>query len=829
MKFFIDFTDEKKGEYGIKISYKKGKMRKAKTILIIIIFLFANLFGLMNYSNATFNNGSVRRVSFKISIDKLVNDQFYVNNNIQKSRLMVPRTEEINSDYSNNFYFNQISNQMAKDIYNGLLQNVNTTGQINISTNVTIQLTSTEDDKLTEVYNGQVKPNIYDALCAFILDNPEYYWIQYAGIDGDVIADVNDETLEMKITQVQLQVSEVSEINNKDQFNTKLNEVANSVSGDNIYDVAKGIHDYICTNVQSQDVGETDIGRTAYGALMNNIANSEGQSNLFVLLCRAKGINAVVIRGKALNKDEQWAAVYQSDEQRWFGVDVYLDNGSTDTYNYFMVGNNTEIDGQKFSITHIANVIGYEDQATTFKAPALTNTAYGEFGVSVQYSNTEPTNNNVIVTITANREIRAPEGWTLSGDKKSIQKTYTQNTTETVVITSENDETIEQEIIVQNIDKTAPNVTVNYSQPDPSTGSVTVTLTSDEELQQLEGWTLSTDRKTLTKTYTENTTETVVVYDLASNTTEVNIEVNTIGEGTFKCQISYSETNPTKDNVVAIISSDRELKAPEGWTLTTDPKQVMKTYTDNAQETVTVEDTEGNTTTVNVNIQNIDRTAPTLQVSYSTTELTNQSVVVTITSNEQLQQPEGWIITSDKLTISKTYTLNTNETVSVSDLAGNTVNQNIAVTNIDKEPPQVHLDYQNNNNQVIVTITSNEQLQQLEGWILAQDGLSLTKIYTENTVDVVDVMDLAGNIREVTVEVNTLPDNNVNNNNNQTTITPNGNNQNSDQTVSPTMLPQTGVISIITIVSILIVLSIVLYIKYRKYDEYTRDTKRRKK
>ena len=43
--------------------------------------------------------------------------------------------------------------------------------------------------------------------------------------------------------------------------------------------------------------------------------------------------------------------------------------------------------------------------------------------VNVTYSTTEPTNQTVIVTITANKEIQEPRGWSLSSDKKSITKT----------------------------------------------------------------------------------------------------------------------------------------------------------------------------------------------------------------------------------------------------------------------------------------------------------------------------------------------------------------------------------------------------------------------
>ena len=114
---------------------------------------------------------------------------------------------------------------------------------------------------------------------------------------------------------------------------------------------------------------------------------------------------------------------------------------------------------------------------------------------------------------------------------------------------------------------------------------------------------------------------------------------------------------------------------------------MTKTYTSNTTETVTIKDLAGNTATVTVKIANIDKTAPTAQVSYSTTELTNQDVVVTIKANKQLQAINGWTLLSDKQTLTKTYTSNTTETVTIKDLAGNTTTVTIRVDNIDKTDP----------------------------------------------------------------------------------------------------------------------------------------------
>ena len=86
---------------------------------------------------------------------------------------------------------------------------------------------------------------------------------------------------------------------------------------------------------------------------------------------------------------------------------------------------------------------------------------------------------------------------------------------------------------IDTTDNTPPKVTVEYSTQSLTKESVTVTIKADEKLQELEGWTLSSDKKELSKEYSENTTETVIVKDLAGNEVEVDIEINNIEEETI--------------------------------------------------------------------------------------------------------------------------------------------------------------------------------------------------------------------------------------------------------------------------------------------------------
>ena len=98
-------------------------MKNKKIVLILIVFLFVNLLSLVNFSNANFSNIVEKRIQFKITEQDLLNSDFYINNQVTKSSLRVASASEIDENYSTRYYFNQLANQMSKDIYNGLVEN----------------------------------------------------------------------------------------------------------------------------------------------------------------------------------------------------------------------------------------------------------------------------------------------------------------------------------------------------------------------------------------------------------------------------------------------------------------------------------------------------------------------------------------------------------------------------------------------------------------------------------------------------------------------------------------------------------------------------------
>ena len=80
-------------------------------------------------------------------------------------------------------------------------------------------------------------------------------------------------------------------------------------------------------------------------------------------------------------------------------------------------------------------------------------------------------------------------------------------------------------------DNTAPVLNIKYSTKGTTKENIIVTITANEEIQEVEGWTISTDKKQLTKEYEENAEETITIKDIAGNETTAQIHAQKIKIG----------------------------------------------------------------------------------------------------------------------------------------------------------------------------------------------------------------------------------------------------------------------------------------------------------
>ena len=286
--------------------------------------------------------------------------------------------------------------------------------------------------------------------------------------------------------------------------------------------------------------------------------------------------------------------------------------------------------------------------------------------------------------------------------------------------------------------------TVDYSIKTLTNQNVIVKITSINQLQELDGWELSSDKKTLTKEYTENVKETILVSDVEENEKQINIEINNIDKTDPSVNVGYSTKNPTKGNVKVTITSNEEVQSVPGWTLSSDKRTLTKEYSDNTKETITIRDLAGNEKQATIEINNIDKTGPSVNVGYSTKNPTRENVTVTITSNEEIQGVQGWTLSSDKKTLTKEYTENTTETITIKDLAGNETQANIEISNIDKNLPEITIGDINQDGKIDVTdllmLKRHLVAGNRDNWKLTGDSLSSADMNENGTVDITDML-----------------------------------------------------------------------------------------
>ena len=176
----------------------------------------------------------------------------------------------------------------------------------------------------------------------------------------------------------------------------------------------------------------------------------------------------------------------------------------------------------------------------------------------------------------------------------------------------------------------------------------------------------------------------MTITDLAGNTSTIDVKVANIDKTEIEADVKYSTTIWTNKDVIVTITLNKLIKEIENWNLSEDGKTLTKIFTSNEENEFDVQDLAGNTKKLKVRVANIDKMAPTIEVSYSITSVTNNDVIATITANEEIQEIEGWSLSVDGKVLTKTYSTNKEETITVQDLAGNTTVANIKITNIDK-------------------------------------------------------------------------------------------------------------------------------------------------
>ena len=255
------------------------------------------------------------------------------------------------------------------------------------------------------------------------------------------------------------------------------------------------------------------------------------------------------------------------------------------------------------NVTSATVVAGYYDSKYKYSALVSYNvTDIDAPEVEVQYSTTELTNKDVVVTLTADEELQSIDGFNRINGKK-YQKSYAANTKESIDVYDLSGNRTTVEVNISNIDKTVPEVKATYSTKELTNGSVEVTLTANEDVRSVSGFT-KVDNRTYKKTYISNAKEDVTVYDIAGNKTVVTVEVTNIDKTAPEVKATYSTKEITYDAVEVTLTANENVQAIEGFTKV-DDRTYKKTFAKNTDINVDVFDIAGNKTVVNISITNI--------------------------------------------------------------------------------------------------------------------------------------------------------------------------------------------------------------------------------
>ena len=162
------------------------------------------------------------------------------------------------------------------------------------------------------------------------------------------------------------------------------------------------------------------------------------------------------------------------------------------------------------------------------------------------------------------------------------------------------------------------------------------------------------------------------------NRTTFSIATPLIGTITYTPEIE----GPTNQDITAKITFNRN----ENVKIINNDGSDTYVFTQNGEFTFEFVDEYGFEGTATAIVTNIDKIAP--QATNVTQEVASKKVIVKIYASEPIAQPDGWTISDDGLSITKTYDVDTRETVKLIDEAGNETDVNVEVK-IDKTAPKI--------------------------------------------------------------------------------------------------------------------------------------------
>lgn len=285
------------------------------------------------------------------------------------------------------------------------------------------------------------------------------------------------------------------------------------------------------------------------------------------------------------------------------------------------------------------------------------------------------------------------------------------------------------------IDRTSPILEISYSTQELTTKNVEVTIKANEEIREMDGWILEEDKRTLKKEYMKNIKEEINIKDLSGNITKADIIVDNIdkelptitikkitnsnieyenyankdSEITFDILIQddMEIINELEEKDIKILVNNKEINTYEKVVQikndTLKEKEILLTISDIKEDgNLTLEIIEGcikdKVGQSNMNFKEdtqiqIDNTKP--EGTYLQNKLEDGKIEAIISANEKIRKLDGWNL-DNKTSLRKIFNSNLSYTTKIKDLAGNSSEVEINVT----DATNVILSYASHNSEI---------------------------------------------------------------------------------------------------------------------------------
>ncbi|MDO5555126.1 MAG: hypothetical protein Q4G09_00285 [Clostridia bacterium] len=577
--------------------------------------------------------------------------------------------------------------------------------QSGINLNRTLYLIDSNEN-MTEDYS---KYNSIDAECINIsktVENDGIYYIHILSVDnsGNEMKNTIKLIVDSIETTLNVDYSTTSWTNDNVTVNVTSNKEMQQLDG---WNLSEKVFSKEYTSNCNESVNFTDYAgrQTTVTVSISNIDKQKPQEPVLShTLFNTKSIdntNNIDISFNTLIKDNDNGSGLNINKCK------YLLNQSREKINSFNLANTFNNQNQKLYFTlkenstyylHILLVDNVGNESYTIHT--IKNDTLNPI-VTREYNLKDITNENVVVTIKSNETLQGKENWQVFDSGLTLRREYDKNisrTIETFYDLAGNPVSVD--ILISNIDKTAPNeATVNKTNFNTKKFNLVVHLSDNYSGIDLDNSKYVLDSNNISnyehaKVFT-NITETlnlevttdgtyylhILSVDQAGNENDTIKEIN-VDSAKPEAKVMYSRSDITNENVSIIIKTNEAIKPVLGWDLSVDKKELRKTFNANINTNITIEDLFNNNNIIPLAINNIDKTFPKATIKYSTTTQTTDNVTVEIIANEIIRSTEGWTLSEDKLTLKKTFKNNATETVTIKDLAGNSITLSVIVANI---------------------------------------------------------------------------------------------------------------------------------------------------